>query len=268
MSYYDVLGVPEHATHEEIKKAYRKLALQYHPDRNSGQDDKFKEIALAYETLGNENSRQAYDAKRRDPFSDPNFFRTWNDSGNFSDIFEQMFGRNGRRNPNAKGPDVRVQMNLTFEESYRGCRKNIDLGAGEFIVSIPAGVSNGASLRVAGQGQSNPYNHSAPRGDVIINIQVLPDSHFVVNGLDIWVDIFADWWDVMMGCDCMIDHPDGKLSIKIPEGSRPGKVLRIKDKGMPSRNGMRGALMCKINANYPVLNEQQIKLIKEIKNAI
>lgn len=266
MSYYEVLGVPEHATQEEIKKAYRKLALQYHPDRNSGQDDKFKEVALAYETLGNENSRQAYDAKRRDPFSDPNFFRTWNDSGNFSDIFEQMFGN--RRNPNAKGPDVRVQMTLTFEESYRGCRKNIDLGAGEFIVSIPAGVSNGASLRVAGQGQSNPYNHSAPRGDVIINIQVLPDSHFVVNGLDIWVDIFADWWDVMMGCDCTIDHPDGKLNIKVPEGSRPGKVLRIKDKGMPSRNGMRGALMCKINANYPILNEQQIKLIKEIKNAI
>jgi curved DNA-binding protein len=264
MNYYDILGVPEHATQDEIKKAYRKLALQYHPDRNSGHDEKFKEVALAYETLGNEGSRQAYDAKRRDPFSDPNFFNNFQNSGNFSDLFEQMFGQ--RRNPNAKGPDVRVQLTLTFEESYHGCRKNIDLGAGEFIVSIPSGVSTGSVLRVAGQGQNNPYNHQSPRGDVIINIHVMPDPHFVVNGQDIWVDIFLDWWDIVLGSSVTIDHPSGKLSIKIPEGSRPGKILRIKDKGMQNRNG-NGALMCKINANYPELNETQIELIKNIRDA-
>lgn len=264
MNYYDVLGVPEHATQDEIKKAYRKLALQYHPDRNSGHDDKFKEVAQAYETLGNESSRQAYDAKRRDPFSDPNFYKTWDNSSNFSDIFEQMFGN--RRNPNAKGPDVRVQMVLSFEESYRGCRKTIDLGAGEFVVNIPAGVLNGSALRVAGQGQNNPYNHQAPRGDVIINVQVQADSHFVVNGTDIWIDIFLNWWDIIIGCDYTVAHPDGLLSIKIPEGTKPGKILRIKDKGMPTRTGQKGALMCKINALYPNLNEDQIKLVKEIKN--
>jgi len=264
MNYYDVLGVSESATQEDIKKAYRKLAIQYHPDKTGGEDTKFKEVAQAYETLGNEQNRQAYDRKRRDPFSDPNFFNNMNGSDNLADLFNQMFGN--QRNPNAKGPDVRVQLLITFEESYFGCSKILDLGAGEFTVKIPRGVANNNNLKVYGQGQNNPYNYNAPRGDAIITIHVQPNDTFVVNGIDIWIDINLNWWDIQLGCDVLIDHPEGKLNIKIPKGTRPGKILRVKDKGMHTQNGMVGALMCKVNAVYPELNEEQYELIKRIKD--
>lgn len=265
MTYYDVLGVSEAATQDDIKKAYRKLAIQHHPDKTGGEDTKFKEIAQAYETLGNEQSRQAYDNKRRDPFSDPNFFNNMNNGDNLADMFNQMFG-GGRRNPNAKGPDVRVQLMLTFEESYFGCSKILDLGAGEFTVNIPRGVVTNNQLKVHGQGQNNPYNHNASRGDAIIVIHVQQNDKFVVNGIDIWIDININWWDIQLGCDAIIDHPEGKMNIKIPEGTRPGKILRVKDKGMYANNGMIGALMCKINAIYPELNQEQYELIKKIKD--
>lgn len=263
MNYYNVLDISESATHDDIKKAYRKLAIQYHPDKTGGEDSKFKEIAQAYEILGNEQNRQAYDRKRRDPFSDPNFFNNINNSNdNLADMFNQMFG-NAK---NSKGPDVRVQLMLTFEESYFGCSKILDLGAGEFTVKIPRGVTTNSTLKVNGQGQNNPYNQNAVRGDVIINIHIQHNNKYVVNGIDIWIDVDLKWWDIQLGCEVLIDHPDGKLNIKIQEGTKPNKILRVKDKGMHSGNGMIGSLMCKINAIYPELSKEQYELIKKIKD--
>lgn len=264
MSYYETLGVDKSATKEQIKKAYRKLSKQYHPDMNGGDDAKFKEIAEAYEHLSDDAKRAQYDARGSNPFGNMGF-EGFAFDGNLSDMFNQFFGGDPRK---ARGQNHTVMMNISFFDAYSGSEKEFMINGERIRVKIPRGVKTGAKLRMAGKGQINPYNPSAGPGDLIVQIQVQPDSTYIVNGDDIWIDYNLPWWNIVTGCKIDVMLPDGN-TIKVPvnKNSYHHKTLRVKDKGWPIYNTSKsGSLMIRLNATFPELDESMIDKVNELKN--
>ena len=265
MSHYDTLGVDKTATQDEIKKAYRKLSKQYHPDVNGGDDERFKQIAEAYDIIGDEQKRQAYDMRG----SGADFFNSFGfDSRvNMSDIFDQMFGGNfGRQQNMAKGMDVTVEMHVDFAEAFNGTSKRFSMNGHEINVNFKPGLKTGQKFRLHGKGQPHPYNSSLPPGDMIIVANVKVDPRFILQGNDIWVEYNLPWYDIMLGQKITLDSPEGLISITVPKGTTPGKTLRIKEKGYPIYgSGRRGDLLCRINAIYPDLNEETFEYIDKVK---
>lgn len=266
MSYYQTLGVEQTATQDEIKKAYRKLSKEHHPDVNGGDDTRFKEIAAAYDILGNEQKRQQYDAQQggHDFFSQ--FARGAGQNHSMSDIFDQFFGGQFRQQQAQKGPDYRVDMHISFEEAFNGTRKEFSLNGQNLSVEFKPGLKTGQKFRLKGKGGPHPYNSNLPNGDVMVHVQVMTDGRFILQGNDIWIEHSIPWWDIITGTKINAWTPDGLISINIPKGTAPGKTLRIKGKGYPIYNtDTRGDLLCRVNPTYPELNEQQISLVEQIK---
>ena len=266
MSYYDTLGVAETASTDEIKKAYRKLSKQHHPDINGGDDAKFKEIAEAYEHLSNDIKRAQYDASRMNPFGNMggNGFAF---DGNLADMFNQFFGGDPRK---ARGQNHTIVANISFQDAYMGASKEFQINGERLKIDIPTGAKSGMKFRLRGKGQVNPYNPSAGRGDLIIQLQVQPDANFVVHGNDIYIDYTIPWWSIITGTKIDITLPDGQ-TIKVPvsKNSYAGKTLRVKGKGFPIYNtSERGMLMIKLNASFPELNDETIEKVNEIKNSL
>ena len=265
MSYYNTLGVDRTATQDEIKKAYRNLSKQHHPDINGGDDARFKEISEAYDTLGDPQKRQQYDLRG----SNHDFFNQFGRGGqnfNMSDIFDQMFGNQYRQQPAQKGPDYRVDMHVSFEEAFNGTKKEFSLNGQNISVDFKAGLKTGQKFRLRGKGGPHPYNSELPNGDVVVHIQVITDARFILQGNDIWVEHTLTWWDIMAGTKINVWTPEGQIAVNIPKETSPGGTLRIKGKGYPIYNtGNRGDLLCRINAVYPKLNEKQLELIEQIR---
>jgi curved DNA-binding protein len=267
MTYYETLNVSQNATHDEIKKSYRKLAKEHHPDINSGDDSKFKKLAEAYKTLSDPKARKIYDLK----FSDHNtaqerFNRAWSSAFNQSDSFSDMF--NNMYNDNAKGPDIKVVLNITMEEVYYGTRRHINVGVGGFNLNIPKGILNGTKLKIKGRGADHPMNSLAQKGDMIVTVNTLYDPEIIVNGPDIYVDLFLDWWDILLGGEFEVKTKINSIKIKVPQGSYDSKLLRVSGKGMPIYNTEEyGNLMVKIRTKQINLNENQIKILKNIKES-
>jgi curved DNA-binding protein len=262
MSYYETLDVPRTSTPEEIKKSYRSLVKKHHPDLNGGDDTLFKKIAEAYEVLSDSSARKQYDIKTSPQRNYNSYFNgsAANSSADFSEMFDKMF------NQQAKGSDIRVSINLTFEEVYSGTRRYIDIGAGGFNVDIPKGITNGAKLRVREKGQPHQYNSSAKNGDVIIQINVLHDLDLIVNGEDIFVDLNLHWYDLLLGGEFEIKTKVHSVKIKVPQGSFDSKILRVVGKGMPIYNTEGyGNLMVKLRTKNINLTPIQIDLLKNIK---
>lgn len=266
MSYYDILGVEESADKDTIKKAYRKLSKQHHPDMNGGDDGKFKEIAEAYEHLSDDVKRAQYDASRMNPFANMGG-EGFQFNGNFSDMFNDFFGGNPAK---ARGRNHTVIANISFMDAYTGSSKRFNINGEMVDLHIPKGAKNGMKFRMAGKGESNPYNPSAGRGDLIIQLQIQPDPHFILNGDDVWIDLQLPWWQIVTGTKADVTLPDGSV-IKVPveKNSHSGKVLRVKGKGFPIYNTSNyGMLMIKLNAVYPPLNENAIEKLNEIKEVL
>lgn len=259
MNHYTTLGVDKSATQAEIKKAYRKLSMQHHPDKG-GDENLFKDIAEAYAILGDEQKRQQYDMAGQNPFS--NFNNMGGMDGNFSDLFNQFFGQRQQ----TKGLDVRVDMHISFDEAFRGCSKRFSINGQEHSINLRAGVKTGQKFRLAGKGQPHQFNTQLPAGDLIVTIHVQMSSEFIIdNNNDIWIEVTLPWYEIMSGSKIMVNTLDGAISIQVPRGTTPGKVLRIKDKGWPNFNtGARGSLLCKLNPNYPELNENQLEYIDKV----
>jgi len=270
MNYYETLNVSKDATPEEIKKSYRKLVKEHHPDKTGGDDSKFKQISEAYETLSDPVKKEQYDNKSRgySPFgggfqdtSNPfaHAFRGF--GGDFADMFNQSFGGE------ARGHDVRISMNITLEESYEGVRKYIDVGTGGFNINIPRGIYSGTKLKVPGRGAPHPVNSSAPPGDIILTINVLPDPELIVNGSDIYVELTLSWIDLLLGGEFEVHTKLNSLKIKVPQGSHDSKLLRVVGQGMPIYNAEGfGNLMVKLRTLPVNLSESEIELLKKIKN--
>jgi curved DNA-binding protein len=263
MDPYNVLGVDKTSSHDDIKKAYRRLAKEHHPDKNGGDDSQFKEIAEAYEKIGDESSRQQWDAT-----SNFQNFSGFDGRVNMSDLFDQVFGNafNSSRQ-STKGSDLRLDLHLSFDEAYHGTSKQFTVNGQDLRVDFKPGLKSGMKLRIPGKGQPHQFNSTLPNGDLIIHVHVIHNSNWILQGDDIWVELNINWYDIFLGTRVSVNTPSGQLYINIPENSYPGKTLRIKDRGYPIYNtDKKGALLCKLNPIYNELNHDQLEYIKKVKD--
>ncbi len=353
--YYEVLGIDRSATKEDIRKAYRKMAMQYHPDRNpddKSAEEKFKEAAEAYEVLNNDDKKARYDRYGHEGvksgygsqgFTDINdIFSHFADifGGGGGSIFNDFFGgqRTGRRRSGGiPGSDLKVTLKLTLEEIADGISKKIKLkkfikcdecngtgaeggsstktcpvcnGSGEvrsvsrsvfgqFVniqtctncsgegvvvdnpckkcrgdgriqeevtvkIDVPAGVYEGSYMTLRGEGNSG--RKGGPSGDLLVMFQELPHEYFVRNGDDILYEIFISYPDAVLGTEVEVPTFNGKAKLKIDAGTQPGKLLRMRDKGIKHLNSSgHGDQMVKVNIDVPrKINSKEKGLLKEL----
>lgn len=266
--YYEILGVEKSADAKEIKKAYRKLAREFHPDVSKDPDaeERFKEIAEAYEVLGDEEKREQYDSVGTGYTAGQEFrpppgwehgagteyeYRT---AGDFSDFFEQMFGGRGGpsfrteyRRPPRRGADHEAEVEVSLREAYDGIKRRISLEAAEITpegqverhtktldVTVPPGSVDGTRIRLRGQG--GPGTDGAPNGDLFLRVRVRPDPAFELDGRNLKTTLDVTPWEAALGAKIPLKLMDGKTaSLTIKPGARSGTQLRLKGRGMPAR---------------------------------
>jgi curved DNA-binding protein len=255
--YYNILGVDRSASQDDIKKAYRKLAAQHHPDRG-GDTAKFQEISVAYDTLGNPDKRAQYDNPAPQGFQQyggmpPGFediLRGFSGSP-FGDIFGQ------RRQQPVRNRTLNLQTQITLEEAFTGreLMANVQLPSGRdqmLEIKIPAGVRDGTTLRLAGMGDDT-VSH-LPRGDIHLTVQIIPHSKFHREGDDLIMKLDISCFDAILGTSVQFDSIDGKtLETNVPSGIQHGQIMNIQGQGMPnmSDNRMRGRLLLEIRIKIP-----------------
>ena len=265
--YYEVLGVPRTATAEEIKRAYRQLARKHHPDLQVASErarasERFKEINEANEVLSDPDKRAKYDAlganwKGGMDFTPPpgtargpSVSTEWEDFGDFSDFFGSIFGRpSGARAGGGRAPGVRVpipgndiegELPLTLDDVLHGGQRRITVDGRTLDVTIPRGIRDGATLRLAGQG--GPGVNGGPAGDVYLHARLLPHPRYRVVGDDLEMDLPLWPWQAVLGADVRVDTPDGPVTLTVPPGTQSGQRLRLRGRGLPRENGARGDL--------------------------
>jgi DnaJ-class molecular chaperone len=280
MDYYNILGVKRGASDEEIKKAYRKLAMKHHPDRG-GDEKKFKEISTAYDVLSDPQKRQMFDSGM-DPNNQNNqgFYRQGPFEFHMGGVppgMEDMFGAFGfgpgfarqRRNKNIS---VNVEISLQDVLNGKDIDAEITLPSGQkkmINISVPVGVEHGQQIKYQGMGDNSIPGVRA--GDLIVNVLVRNTTEFGRDGSNLLLEKRISVWDAILGTSVNIDTLDNKtLNITIPPGTQPETVLRITGEGLPNiRNRVRGNLLLRIKVEIPKnLNQQNRQLVEKLKNGI
>jgi curved DNA-binding protein len=295
--YYKILGVSKEASQEEIKKAYRRLARKYHPDKNKGDkaaEEKFKEINEAYEVLGNPENRKKYDevgmywrnyeeykkaqeqARRQAGYGNFGGFGGGSytfegDLGDLGDLFDLFggFGSTKYRRTQAprKGRDLHAEMTLDFDEVYHGASRIIDLGDKKLRIKIKPGAYEGQVIRLKGKGGKGI--NGGPDGDLYITIHTLDHPKFVRKGWDLYTTVETDVPTAVLGGKVPLQTPGGVIQMTIPAGSSCGKKLRVRGKGLPvyGKTGEYGDLYATVKIVVPdVLSEEERKLYEQLKN--
>lgn len=274
MDHYTTLGVNRNASDDEIKRAYRKMAAQHHPDRG-GNTNKFQEIQQAYDTLSDPQKRALYDNPQPQGFhfefhngAPPGFDQFF--SGHpFGDMFGGMFGRRGQP---AKNRTINLSTDISLEEAFTGkdLVANIQLPSGReqtIEVKIPAGVKSGTILRLASMGDDSISN--LPRGDIHLNVNVMPHHKFRRENDDLIIDLQLNCIDAILGTKVDINCIDKKtIETNIPAGVQHGGILSVSGEGMPNMSsGQRGRLLIILNLIVPtnISDLQKEALIKAFK---
>ncbi|MFZ3206991.1 MAG: molecular chaperone DnaJ [Pseudomonas sp.] len=348
--YYEVLGVERGASEAELKKAYRRLAMKHHPDRNpddKASEDMFKDANEAYEVLSDAGKRAAYDQYGHagvDPsmggaggagFGGANFSDIFGDV--FSDFFGGAGGRGGQRGGAQRGSDLRYTLELDLEEAVRGTTVNIRVptlvnckvcegsgakkgtspvtcttcggigqvrmqqgffsvqqtcprchGSGKMItdpcgschghgrveehktlsVKVPPGVDTGDRIRLSGEGEAGAMG--GPAGDLYVVVNVREHSIFQRDGKHLYCEVPISFADAALGGELEVPTLDGRVKLKIPEGTQTGKLFRLRGKGVaPVRGGGAGDLMCRVAVETPVsLDRRQRELLEEFRKTL
>jgi curved DNA-binding protein len=303
--YYQTLGVSKTATQDEIKKAYRKLAVKYHPDKNQGDkqaEERFKEISEANEVLSDPEKRKKYDKlganwkqyenagagsyqysgrQGRSPGGESYYFEgdlgdlfgeAGGDSG-FSDFFNAFFGGGGRRQSGNsrrsqafKGNDLHAELELSLSEAWHGTTRILDTGEEKLRITIKPGAYNGQELRLKGKG--SPGINGGPKGDIYVKIKIISDNQYQIEGNDLIRQADIDFYTAVLGGNIELDTLSGKLNIPIPKGSQNGSKLRLKGKGMPvyGKQGQFGDLYIRLNITVPKnLSSEELSLLRRLK---
>jgi len=281
--YYSVLGVARNASQDEIRKAFRKLARQHHPDvakDKKAAEGKFKELNEANEVLSDPEKRSKYDQLGADwnnpgRQGPPQGWETqgggaqFDAEGGFSDFFEKFFGAGGGRRPRAPfgsstrarvrgGEDLEVEFPVTVEDALHGEKKAFSLsGSRETIeVRIPKGVRAGQKIRLSGQGGAGMGGGT--RGDLYLVVSYAPHADYKISGADLTREVSITVFDAVLGGEVPVGTPDGVRNLKIPAGTQPGRKFRIKEHGLPSGPGTRGDFYAEIKVRLPVgLTDEQ-----------
>jgi curved DNA-binding protein len=300
--YYKILGVDKNADEQEIKKAYRKLARQHHPDMNPGNkqaEARFKEINEANEVLGDPEKRQKYDRlgsnwqaferSGQDPSGfdwsqwmagGPGGARTrveygdLNDlfgQGGFSEFFQSIFGAasgqagRGQQTRPMRGRDAEYPVEIMLEEAFQGAQRILSIDGRRIEVRIPAGVRTGSRVRVAGEGGSGMSG--GPAGDLFLAVQVQPHSMFERDGDDLQCEIPVSLTTAVLGGEVTVPTLTGKASLRIPAGTQPSQTFRLRGQGMPHLRDpqKRGNLLVKVQVRLPKqLTERERQLFQEL----
>jgi len=304
--YYKTLGMEKTASAEELKKAYRKLALEFHPDRNPGDkkaEEKFKEINEAYQVLSDEEKRAHYDrlgsaysnwegrGGRQGGFD-------WGDwsygqpggggvrveyggnvedifGGGFSDFFSQVFGGMGsfsRGQPNPRGQrqvpqKYETEMVISLQEAFNGSTRNVTINQRSFELKIPKGADSGTKIRLKGAG---PADRSGQAADVYLVIKLAPDPRFERKKDNLYTEMELELYTAVLGGEIEVQTLTGKGMLQVPPGTQSGQRFRLKGKGMPNlkKNSQRGDLLVTVEVKIPIkLSAKQKELFLKLKNS-
>ncbi|NLK66476.1 MAG: DnaJ domain-containing protein [Campylobacteraceae bacterium] len=282
-SLYETLGVSKDASSDEIKKAYRKLARQYHPDINKdpSAENKFKEINAAYEILSDEEKRKQYDLRGDSMFGGQNFSdfaRSAGDFGDLNDILRNIFGGGGFGGFSSEGfsggfggysenLDVIARLRIDFDFALTGGEKQITVGDESFKIRVPAGVRDGEKLRVKGKGKLSLS--SGKKGDVILILNVEESSEYTVKGDDLYKKINVPLKIALFGGKIDVKTYKKEVTIKIGENTKNGQKIRLKGYGIQNRSSkIYGDLYLEVNVVLPDINELDEEAIKVLKERL
>jgi DnaJ-class molecular chaperone len=286
MDLYARLGVKRGATDAEIKKAYRSLAKQLHPDRNKDKPDaaeRFAQVTAAYDLLSDANKRARYDRGEIDEEGNPKMpfgggygsarpggggTESYTSAGaagpDLSDLFEGLFGGAGARTRAggspfggggagrargpAKGADVAYRLTVPFTDAATLSPQRVTLAGGATIeLKLPKGVEDGTKIRLAGKGEKG----AAGPGDAIVTIAIEPHRFFVREGQNVRLDLPVSLKEAVLGAKVKVPTPDGPIMLSVPRGSGSGKVLRVKGRGFSGKDGNRGDLLVTVMVDLP-----------------
>ncbi|HEY8351865.1 MAG TPA: J domain-containing protein [Sphingomonadales bacterium] len=292
---YSILGVPKTASAAEIKKAYRKLAKELHPDLHPGDQkiaERFKEVSAAYAILGDEKQRARYDRGEIDENGVErgyggfqNAYRQYQRAGAgargrgfeggfeggfgggfsgfsaedlFSDIFSNLRQGGGRRPTPSRGADRIYEVTIDFMDAVKGTKRRISLENGRTLnVTIPKGVREGQQIRLKGQG--GPGVNGGPSGDALIEVKITPHPRFRREGNDIHVDLPITLAEAVLGGQVRVPTIDGAVNMTIPAGSNTGKIMRLKGRGAEGPDGVRGDQYVKIQVMLPDVIDDELR---------
>ena len=246
-NFYATLGIPQDASISEIKKAYKKLARENHPDLNPGDleaEKRFKEVSEAHSVLGDERKKQEYDQIRSMGASGFGGFTSQGFTvDDFGDIFENLgdiFGFGGRR----KGQTYQTNINISFTEAASGIEVVLPLENESIKVKVPAGVDNGSVIRLRGRG--GPGAAGAPDGDLLVQVSVEPDKFFKRNNMDLILEVPLLFTEAALGSSISIPTLTKSVTLKIPSGTPSGKTFKIRGEGITPQGRRSGDLYVKV----------------------
>jgi len=290
--YYEVLGVARDASEGDLQRAYRKLARKFHPDISEAPDaeERFKELGAAYEVLKHPDHRKLYDQYGENwkavsqggapPGAAPGgveFDFSQYGGGvppDLGDLFGDLFGarapRSGRR-WSAPGSDVEATVDVRLEDAFRGTKRRLSLSSREgtsreLEVEIPAGVRPGQTLRLAEQGGEG--FGEGPRGDLYLHVRIVASGGLSLDGDDLRTSLKLAPWEAALGVKAELPTLDGRLKVKVPEGSSTGRVIRLRGKGWPKKGGGRGDLLIQVEVAVPKeLSREERALFEQLAAA-